>query len=158
MELSGEITSGCFFQGLPGPQFISFEALRFLRKPPSDDVVFWINATDPASLCGVKPEGLTRPLPPRVVSTHLVFHGNRLVLVSKRNHKRLEIHEPPDSIHLSRYYQLFKDLVNREFNPVRSVRIEEINDRKAANSPYGASLKAFGFSSDYKGFELRRTF
>ena len=98
------------------------------------------------------------PLPPRIVSTHLVFHGNRLVLVSKRNHKRLEIHEPPDSIHLSRYYQLFKDLLNREFNPIRSVRIEEINGRKAVDSPYGASLKAFGFSSDYKGFELRRSF
>ncbi len=158
MELSGEITSGCFFKGLSGPQFISFEAFRFLRKPPSDDTVFWINATDPASLCGIKPEGLTHPLPPRILSTHLVFHGNRLVLVSKGNHKRLLIHEPPDSIHLSRYYQLFKDLVNREFNPVRSVRIEEINDRKALNSPYGASLKAFGFSSDYKGLELRRSF
>ncbi len=158
MELSGEITSGCFFKGISGPQFISFEALRFLRIPPSDDMVFWINATDPASLCGIKPEGLTRPLPSRIVSTYLVFHGNRLVLVSKGNHKRLEIHEPPDSIHLSRYYQLFKDLVNREFNPVRSVRIEEINDQKAIGSPYGASLKAFGFSSDYKGFELRRSF
>ena len=97
-------------------------------------------------------------MPSRILSTYLVFHGNRLVLVSKRNHKRLEIHEPPDSIHLSRYYQLFKDLVNREFNPVRSVRIEEINDQKATGSPYGASLKAFGFSSDYKGFELRRSF
>ncbi|MCG6879646.1 MAG: DEAD/DEAH box helicase [Deltaproteobacteria bacterium] len=158
MELSGEITSGCFFKGISGPQFISFEALRFLRKPPSDDIVFWVNATDPASLCGIKPEGLTRPLPSRIPSTHLVFHGNRLVLVSKGNHKRLEIHEPPDSIHLRRYYQLFKDLVNRAFNPVRSIRIEEINNRKATDSPYGASLKAFGFSSDYKGFELRRSF
>ena len=120
--------------------------------------MFWINATDPASLCGIKPEGLTRPLPSRIVSTHLVFHGNRLVLVSKRNHKRLDIHEPPDSIHLSRYYELFKDLVNREFNPIRSVRIEEINGQKATRSPYGASLKHFGFSSDYKGFELRRAF
>jgi ATP-dependent helicase Lhr and Lhr-like helicase len=158
MELSGEITSGYFFQGLSGPQFISFEALRFLRKSPSNDIVYWINATDPASLCGIKPEGLTRPLPSRIPSTHLVFHGNRLVLVSKGNHKRLEIHEPPDSIHLSRYYQLFKDLVNREFNPVRSVRIEEINERKASDSPYGVSLKEFGFSSDYKGLELRRSF
>jgi ATP-dependent Lhr-like helicase len=158
MELSGEITSGYFFKGIMGPQFISFEALRFLRKPLPDDVVFWINATDPASLCGIKPEGLTCPLPPRIPSTHLVFHGNRLVLVSKGNHKRLEIHEPPDSVHLSRYYQLFKDLVNREFNPVRSVRIEEINGRKAVDSPYGASLKNFGFSPDYKGFELRRSF
>ena len=158
MELSGEITSGCFFNGISGPQFISFEALRFLRKPLSDEVVFWINATDPASLCGIKPEGLTHPLPPRIPSTHLVFHGNRLVLISRGNHKRLFIHEPPDSPHLSRYYQMFKDLVNREFNPVRSVRIEAINGRKAVDSPYGASLKAFGFSSDYKGLELRRSF
>ncbi len=158
MELSGEITSGCFFNGISGPQFISFEALRFLGKPLPDDVVFWINATDPASLCGIKAEGLTRPLPPRVPSTYLVFHGNRLVLVSKGNHKRLEIHEPPDSVHLSRYYQVFKDLVNREFNPVRSVRIEEINGQKAVDGQYGPSLKAFGFMADYKGFELRRSF
>jgi hypothetical protein len=62
------------------------------------------------------------------------------------------------SIHLSRYFQLFKDLVNREFNPVRAVRIEEINGRKALDSPYGASLKAFGFLADYKAFELRQSF
>ena len=158
MELSGEITSGCFFRGIMGPQFISFKALRILREPLPDDIVFWINATDPASLCGIKLEGLTRPLPPRIPSTHLVFHGNRLVLISKGNHKRLLIHEPPDSIHLNRYYQLFKDSLNREFNPIRSVRIEEINGRKAVESPYGASLKNFGFSSDYKGFELRQSF
>ncbi len=33
MELSGEILSGYFFEGIPGAQFISHEAFRFLQEP-----------------------------------------------------------------------------------------------------------------------------
>ena len=33
MELSGEILSGYFFEGIPGVQFISHEAFRFLNEP-----------------------------------------------------------------------------------------------------------------------------
>ncbi len=35
MELSGEILSGYFFEGIPGIQFCSHDAFRFLNEPPS---------------------------------------------------------------------------------------------------------------------------
>jgi ATP-dependent Lhr-like helicase len=49
MELSGEVLSGHFFQGISGPQFISHEAFRMLRDPLPQDAVFWVNAADSAS-------------------------------------------------------------------------------------------------------------
>ncbi len=65
MELSGEVLSGYFFAGTSGPQFISHEAFRMLQEPLPAEAVFWINAADPASLCGLGLEalaGLPRPI------------------------------------------------------------------------------------------------
>ena len=78
MELSGELLSGCFFEGIPGPQFISHRAFRTLERALPDDRIFWINATDPASLCGMPLEGLRGVLPKRFGSTHLVYKGKEL--------------------------------------------------------------------------------
>ena len=52
MELAGELLAGHFFEGLSGPQFISPRALSRLQShaPPES---FWLNATDPASPCGL---------------------------------------------------------------------------------------------------------
>jgi ATP-dependent Lhr-like helicase len=57
MELSGEVLTGYFFHGVPGPQFISHEAFRMLQRKLPQDVIFWVPATDPASLCGLKLDG-----------------------------------------------------------------------------------------------------
>ena len=85
MELSGEILSGYFFEGIPGVQFISHEAFRFLNEPLPEESVYWMNAADPASLCGIRLEALKGLLPSRIPSTHLVYRGKRLVLISRRN-------------------------------------------------------------------------
>jgi ATP-dependent Lhr-like helicase len=53
MELSGEVLSGYFFEGITGLQFVSHEAFRMLQEALPQDAVFWINAADPASLCGL---------------------------------------------------------------------------------------------------------
>jgi ATP-dependent helicase Lhr and Lhr-like helicase len=153
MELSGEVLSGYFFEHVPGPQFLSHDAFRLLREPPEENVVFWINATDPASLCGL---GLEAPagLPPRVPSTYLVYHGSRLVLIAKRGGKGLDILVPPGDPRLAEYFVLFKDLLAREFNPVRKVVIEAINGEPAAGSPYAEALRRFGFRSARSGLEL----
>ena len=158
MELSGEIMSGHFFKGLPGLQFISHEALRFLKTPLPDDAVYWMNAQDPASLCGVKLPAAFQALPPRLYTTHLTFHGRSLVLVSRKNGREVDIYVSHDHPHLHRYLEVFKMLVTREFNPRRVVRIETINNEKARESAYGLTLKAFGFIGDYKGWELRKTY
>ncbi len=126
MELSGEILSGYFFEGISGPQFISHEAFRMLQEPLPQDAVFWINATDPASLCGLGLESL-RGFPPRVASTYLVYHGSRLVMISRRMGKGLDIFVEPDDARLADYFVLFKDLLAREFQPLQRIVVETIN-------------------------------
>ncbi|MFZ5573140.1 MAG: DEAD/DEAH box helicase [Thermodesulfobacteriota bacterium] len=156
MELSGEVASGYFFQGIPGLQFASQEAVNLLRHPLPAEAVYWMNATDPASLCGLDLPELKALLPARQASTFLVFHGRDPVMICRRNGVDLEIRAPGDSPHLQRYLEVYKALVNREFNPRRFIRVETINDLPALDSPYGPALKSFGFTSDHKGYELRR--
>jgi ATP-dependent Lhr-like helicase len=153
MELSGEVLSGYFFQGISGPQFISHEAFRMLRDPLPQDAVFWVNAADPASLCGLGLNSLPG-LPPRIPSTHLVFHGSRLAMVSKRLGKNLEILTPPDGARLPDYVTLFKDLISREFNPMQKIIVETINGEPALRSLYAEVLKQLGFSVSRTGLEL----
>ncbi len=158
MELSGEVLSGAFFEGIGGLQFISPEALGRVQAALPEDAVFWMNATDPASACGLNLKALKSLLPARQAATFLVFHGARPVLIARKNSLELTIQAQPDSPHLPRYFALFKDLLNREFNPRRSIRVEKINAAPALDSPYAPALKAMGFVKDHKGFELRRRY
>ena len=151
MELSGEITSGYFFEGITGPQFITPEAFRLLQTPLPREAVFWINAQDPASLCG---GSLLPGLPPRLPSTFLVYRGSNLVLTARRNGKHLDIFAPPDDPLLHDFFGLFKELLARQFNPLPKVTIDSINGEQAARSPYAASLKQFGFRSSRSLLEL----
>ncbi len=153
MELSGEVLSGYFFEGVSGPQFVSHEAFRMLQEPLPKDAVFWVNAADPASPCGL---GLTAlsGLPSRIASTHLVYHGSGLVMISKRSGKNLEILVQPDDAHLAEYFALFKDLLAREFNPVQKITIEAVNGEPALQSPYATALKGYGFRSARNALEL----
>jgi len=157
MELSGEIVSGHFFEGIPGLQFASHEALRLLQRPLPEDAVFWLNAADPASLCGVAGDTSAQNLPPRIASTYLVFHGRKLVLVARQNGKVLDIRVPPDHPRLADYYFFFKALLGRSFNPHHFIEVETVNDTPVQKSPYADSLHRFGFANAYKGLELRRS-
>jgi ATP-dependent Lhr-like helicase len=153
MELSGEVLSGYFFEGLRGPQFVSHEAFRMLGEPLPESSVFWVNATDPASLCGLS-LNTVGPLPPRVASTHLVYHGSRLAMVSKRLGKDLDITVGPDHRELQAFFRLFKDLLTRDFNPPARIVIETINGEAAALSPYATALRQFGFRPVRQRLEL----
>ena len=53
MELSGEVLSGYFFRR-PWRSAVHCprKPFRLLQEPLPEDAVFWINAADPASLCG----------------------------------------------------------------------------------------------------------
>jgi ATP-dependent Lhr-like helicase len=161
MELSGEVYSGYFFSGIPGPQFISPGALRFLQGHfPSNqksDAVFWINAQDPVSTCGIPFEGLRTVLPRRVMSNHLTYHDKDLVLVSKRNGRSLNILVSPDHPDISRYFICLKHLLYRSFLPLNKITIESINDEPARQSPYFEVLgNCFDVVSDYKAIYLQR--
>ncbi|KPK91625.1 MAG: hypothetical protein AMJ94_06880 [Deltaproteobacteria bacterium SM23_61] len=157
MELSGEVLAGYFFVGIPGPQFISPQAFRRLQRTPPEESIFWINAADPASLCGTPLEVLKGKLPPRVAGTHLVYHGTRLVMVSKRLGKELVFHASPEDPNLSRYLGALRHLLNRKFQPVRRIAVETINGEPAPQSPYVPALRAvFEVLMDYKHVNLSR--
>jgi len=158
MELSGEVISGSFFNGIPGLQFISPEGYRLLTKGLEEDRIYWLNAADPASLCGAGLEGLKDQLPSRLPATHLVYHGTRLVVVSRRYGKELSIHAELDDPHLHEYLSFFRVLLAREFNPRKRILVEQINGAAAADSPYRKGLKEFGFQDSYKGLELWRRY
>lgn len=151
MELSGEVMAGCFFHGVPGPQFISHQAFRVLQRKLPEEAIFWINATDPASLCGVRLEGLRGALPKRVDGTHLVYHGEKLTVVSKRQGKDLVIFAAPDDPYLAEYWGFGLHLLARDFMPLSRITIESINGDEAAHSPYLDVLRTlFDVVVDYK--------
>ena len=157
MELSGEILAGHFFEGVPGPQFASHRAFRLLSRGLPEDAVFWLSAADPASACGLGLEGLRASLPRRVAGTHLVYHGSRLVLESRRNGRRLVFHVPPDDPRLPEYLAPLDHLLTRARQPVRQLEIETIDDGPAASSPFADILGTlFDLRRDHRNLILLR--
>jgi ATP-dependent Lhr-like helicase len=157
MELSGEVMSGVFFHGVPGPQFISHRALHRLQRKLPEDAIYWINAADPASLCGIQLDSIRGMLPARIPTTHLVFRGNRLVVVSKRNGKDLAFQTPPEDPDLPEYMVSLRHLLTRKFQPVRRISMETINGERAPQSAYVSILrKCFDVTVDYRNVTLYR--
>jgi len=158
MELSGEVLSGWFFRDVRGLQFISPEAFRLLKEPLPRDAVYWLSATDPASLCGLGLEPLRQQLPPRLASTHLVYNGSRLVLVAKRLGKALDIRVPPGDPRLREYIACLKEMLGREFRPPMKISVEEINGGPALESAYAETLRASGFRPSRTTLDLWREY
>lgn len=157
MELSGEVLAGYFFHGIPGPQFISHQAFHLLQRKLPEDTVYWVNATDPASLCGVQLEAIKGPLPKRIAGTHVVYHGDRLVVVSRRNGRALTFNAPPDDARLPEYLRFLHHLLTRQFQPIRRITIETINGEAAAYSEYLDTIRiCFDVMVDYKNVILYR--
>ena len=112
---------------------------------------------DPASLCGAKLDSIKGNLPKRVAGTHLVYHGTRLVAVSRRNGRDLIFNVSPDDPHLPEYLGFLRHMLTRQFQPVRQITIDTINDEKATGSPYLDVLRTFfDVQRDYKNVTLYR--
>jgi len=111
--------------------------------------MFWINAADPVSLCGVQMDSLRGMLPSRVASTHLVYRGKDLKVISKRGGKDLSFLVPHNDPDLPHYFISLRHLLTRKFKPLRRIIIETINDGRATESPYIPALRtAFDVSVD----------
>ena len=52
--------------------------------------------------------------------------------------------------------QLFHDLLQRDFNPLKNIVVKVVNDQDVLNSPYLKALKKFGFEKNYDGLTLWR--
>lgn len=156
MELSGEILSGHFFKGIHSYQFMSREGFRRLKRGLPEDAVYWMNAADPASACGLPVKALKKILPPRRPTTHVVFTGARPVVVSRKKGKELEIQIKPDHPLLEKCLTVFREMLTRNFNPARVVTVKTINGIPAAASGYEKVFMNAGFSKDFNDLELRR--
>ena len=156
MELSGEIVSGRFFEGIPGPQFITPEALRCFHEDRSEQI-FFINACDPASLSGMGLGAHGGDLPHRVVSNHLVYHGAALVLTVAKRGKALQFFVEPDCESIDRYLEVLGHLCYRSFQPVRRLTIETINGKGVLQSPYLKRLEEnFNIMRDHRSITIQR--
>ncbi|HEY96032.1 MAG TPA: DEAD/DEAH box helicase [Dehalococcoidia bacterium] len=157
MELSGEVLAGYFFHGIPGLQFISYQAFRRLQRKLPDEVVYWVNAADPASVCGIKLDSMRGSLPKRFAGTHLVYRGTKLVATSRRNGRDLTFNVDPDDPRLTEYFSPLRHMLARQFQPLQSITIDTINDEKATRSPYLDALRTvFDVQRDYKNVTLYR--
>ena len=133
MELAGEVTAGYFFEGLSGPQFMAPAALhrfRAHRAPRS----FWLNATDPASPCGLSLDWAA--LPPRRAGNYLSFLDGDLALTVENNGQRLNFFIAPDHPHMDSATEPVQHLARQR----KRVKVATINDQPARRSPYLAAL------------------
>ncbi|MEM8933442.1 MAG: ATP-dependent helicase, partial [Acidobacteriota bacterium] len=141
MELSGEIVAGQFFTGTRGLQFATHGALKRLTRGLPHDRIYWLCAADPASPCGTGVEGLGA-LPSRLPTTHLVYHGTRLVLVGKRRGKEIELGVAADHPRIDEYLAPLDHLLTREVQPLSSIPVETIDGEPAASSALASRLDA----------------
>ncbi|MEZ5278312.1 MAG: DEAD/DEAH box helicase [Opitutaceae bacterium] len=160
MELSGELLSGYFFQELPGPQFTTPAGFRRLQNlGQADAAIFWLNATDPISPCGLELEGTKGNYPRRVPGNHLVFRGSELVLTSQRLGRDITFHLPFDDPDLVAVLEVFEHLLTRQFNPLARILVETINGEPAARSVTLDAFRArFDVVPDHRQVTLYRKY
>ena len=157
MELSGEIVSGYFFSDIPGPQFMSHKGFQLLQRLSPGSEVYWLNAQDPASLCGIALKPLKDRLPRRQAGTHLVYSGDRLVLVLRRHGGALTFHVPASDKNIQSYLGVLRHLMSRQFQPRQQITVETINAEPAARSPFVDALKiSFDVLLEHKKVVLYR--
>lgn len=151
MELSGEVLAGVFFEAIPGLQFASHDAFRDLKRPSKRAPIYWLNAADPISLCGIGLDAFKGKLPKRLASTRIVYRGDELVAEILRNGKALAFYAGTEDVDIGRIFEGVRHLLTRTFNPLRSIHLETINDEDARSSPYLETLEAnFRLHSDHK--------
>jgi ATP-dependent Lhr-like helicase len=140
-------------------QFASPQALRRLSEGLEEDAIYWMSAADPASPSGLGLDDLRGEVPPRLASSHLVYHGSRLVVVSRRNGGELEIRVAPDHPHVKAYLQFLKVLLTRGFDPLKAIDVETINSEPAPRSPYAPVIvEEFAATRESKSLRLRRRY
>ena len=136
---------------------MSHPAFRMFQQESPDETVYWLNAQDPASLCGVPLEALRGSLPKRIEGNHVVFRGKDVVLISQRKGGQLTFRVPPDDPRLDEYMSVLRHLLHRDYSPRRRLIVKTINDTPAPQSPYLPALKKiFDIVADIKHVSLYR--
>ena len=150
LELSGELVSGHFFDGLDGPQFMARDQLAAFRDGAGVQGVWTVNACDPAAPLSLLSAAGPWPglAPTRVASTRITSLGSDIVCVTRRSYRDLDIAVDPDYPGLPAILSFFGETRNRDIDPVGRIILEQINGRTATTSPYASVLRTLGFESD----------
>ena len=155
MELSGEVVSGQFFDGIDGLQFAAPSALKRLTAQNDEDVL-WMSAADPASPCGLGLEGLPS-LPRRVPGNHIALVGSCVAVISESRGKRLTIRLAPDDPRLVDCLGFLSNMLVRQTQTIRCVTVETVNGEPASASSYRPLLEEiFHTSRDRTKLKLMR--
>ncbi|MCP3921844.1 MAG: DEAD/DEAH box helicase [Desulfobacterales bacterium] len=150
MELSGEILSGYFFEGISGPQFISPSAFDTLQKGFSDKRVYWISSMDPISVAGMG-LSLKEKLKRRSPGTHYIYAGSEIILTSTGNAKELVFEIEPDDPLIEKSIDFMEHLLSRKFMPKGNLKIEKINGVDPTKSPFLKAIEnQFDVVEDHK--------
>lgn len=156
LELSGEVVSGVFFDGLGGAQFALPAAVARLARPLPNDAWWWCAATDPVAPTGL-PGGLPgfTDLPRRVPNNRLVYRGSTVMAALSGQH--LRVHPAPHSGELAMALTPILAPLARAVRPSPSLILATINGEAAAKSPYLPALGALAeISRSSQGVRLWR--
>lgn len=148
LELSGELVTGRFFDGIDGPQFMGQEAYRLFREGWNKELLWSVNALDPASPCGTAVDGLPENLPSRLPVNRLTFRGSMPVCISRRSWRELELALLPNDPALGGVLSFLAEARRRAVAPERRIPVDTINGQCAALTDYAALLISMGFDSD----------
>lgn len=150
MELSGEILTGMFFRDIPAPQFITPRAFRLLQRTLPDDLIYWIAAIDPLSLCGSGLKTFRGKLPKRLKNNYLVYRGEEIVVQLRRGGKETDFSIESDDGDIDKFLDVFHHLLTRRWQPEHKIIIEKINGEEAASSKYAdVFIDAFSMRRDF---------
>ena len=155
MELADELVGGRWFDGLPMPQFMAPESLRTWREGASPETGWCIDATDPASLCGIV---LDTTLPPRREGTWMVW-DDRGVLVFHLQPGQGKLQFPEDIYKelkrgnsqrwrktVDALDRLAALLLERAVSPLKRLLIKSINEQVVEDARWKKLLEGAGFS------------
>jgi ATP-dependent Lhr-like helicase len=157
MELAGEVIAGYFFEHISGPQFMSPQALRLFQETWETEI-FWMNAADPASVCGLPLIEIRQTHPRRLDRTHLVYRGSELIFISERAGKHLEFRISPQDSDVGQAIAPLRHLLGRAVQPLNRIIIETINGSNAAGSPYVQVFREhFETLVDYRTITIYRS-
>lgn len=158
MELSGELVSGCFVEGVRGLQFTAAELLPELERREESGRVVWLSATDPASLCGLGGGLLPAAFPRRVAGAVLVFVGGRLRLVGRRHGLELElVGEDAATAFRGEWLAPYVSAMWRQRQPRLVVEIRTVNGRPATDAlPRPELERLFRVETDSGAYLLTR--
>ncbi|OPZ22858.1 MAG: hypothetical protein BWZ10_00202 [candidate division BRC1 bacterium ADurb.BinA364] len=85
------------------------------------------------------------------------YLGSKLILVSRRKGRELEIHAEPGDPRMPEFLAPLSHMLERSFRPETRIVVETINGEPAPRSPYLDDLRrAFDAAADYKAVTLYR--